>query len=57
MNIKLLTVMAIVLIVSACAEHSCPTYGSHYTYSPPRKKVFNFGNSASRKPVKKAEQP
>jgi hypothetical protein len=57
MKIRLLVVIAFVMIISACAEHSCPTYGTHYAYSPPRKKLFSFGNSASKKPVKRAEQP
>jgi hypothetical protein len=56
MRFRILIAMAIAMFVVACSEQSCPTYGSHYTYSPPRKKLFKSSGSSGKKQVKRAEQ-
>ena len=54
---RIILIMAIAIFTAACAQHSCPTYGSHYSYSAPKKKAMKYKSSASsKKTVKRAEQ-
>ncbi len=52
-----LLILALVMLIISCSQYSCPTYESHYSYSPPKKKAMKYKSSASsKKTVKRAEQ-
>lgn len=56
-KITTLFALAVVMLITSCSQYSCPTYESHYSYSPPRKKALKYKSSASsKKTTKKAEQ-